>query len=256
MTVTLLGHTPLPRAEELVIVGTGSGSSILKALVRGYTRQNPSATVTVPPSIGSAMGIKSVGNDEYIVGRVARDISSREEQFGLTSVPFARMPIVFFVNSSVSLREITSEQACRIYDGTIRRWDELDGGKGKIRVIRREEGDSSLMVLLKTVTGFADIEFTTRAKTTFSDPITIAETAKQNNAIAYGTWPNIRTEDGVHPLKLNGVGPSDPDYLYVGQLSLIFKEKNLTGTLRDFIGFLSTPEAREIILAAGALPVE
>ena len=197
-----------------------------------------------------------VGDDEFIVGRIARDISKREESFELTSLPFARMPIVFFVNSSVPLEGITSGQVCGIYEGTIRRWEELNGGQGKIRIIRREDGDSSLAILLKTVPGFAEIAFTKRARTTFSDPLTVAETAGQANAIAYGTWPNVRTEKKIRVLKLDGLHPDSSDYPYVGQLSLIYKERNLDGLLEDFVEFLSSPMAHEAILAAGALPVE
>ena len=243
-------------SEELVIVGTGSGSSILKAIGKAFAKQNPEITITVPKSIGSGGGIKAVGNDEYILGRVARDIVGNEKKYGLKQVPFAKMPIAFFVNTSVPISDITPEQACRIYDGTTRKWEEISKGKGKIRVIRREDGDSSLLVLLRALPGFKDITLTRRSKTTFSDPSTVAACAKQKNAIAFGTWPNVKGEPGVHELKLDGVHPAEQKYPYTGTLSLIYKGKNYNGNLKKFVEFISSTAAKKAIIDAGGLPAE
>ena len=102
-------------SEELTIVGTGSGTSILKAIGKAFTKQNPEVSVIVPKSIGSSGGIKAVGNDKYILGRVARDIKDKEKRYGLKHVPFAKMPIVIYVNNSVPISDITPGQVCRIF---------------------------------------------------------------------------------------------------------------------------------------------
>ncbi len=251
--------SPMSHAETsggLVIVGTGSGSSILRAIGEAFTNQNPGISITIPKSIGSGGGIKAVGNDEYILGRVARDIQDQEKKYGLRETPFAKMPIVFFVNNSVPIMDITPEQVCGIYDGTTREWEEIGRGKGKIRVIRREDGDSSLLVLLRAMPGFREITMTRRSKTTFSDPSTVAECARQKNAVAFGTWPNVKNETRVHALKLDGVHPSEHEYPYNGTLSLIYKEKNYNGNLRKFVEFITSTAAEKAIIDAGGLPAE
>lgn len=243
-------------AEEIVIVGTGSGSSILKAIGDEFSKIHPEITITIPKSIGSGGGIKAVGNDENIVGRVARGIEEHEKSYELTAIPFAKMPIVFLVNNSVALTDITTVQACKIFDGTTREWKEIKGGTGKIRVIRREDGDSSLLVLLETLLGFKDITLTPRSKTTFSDPETIAMAGKVENSIAFGTWPNVKSAKGVHALSLNGVKPTNAKYPCVGTLSLVFKEKNNNGNLKLFLDFLSSKAAKTAIINAGGLPAK
>ena len=243
-------------SEELTIVGTGSGTSILKAIGKAFTKQNPEISITVPKSIGSGGGIKAIGNDEYILGRVARDIKDKEKRYGLKCVPFAKMPIIFFVNNSVPISDITPGQVCRIYDGTTRKWEEISKGKGKIRVIRREDGDSSLSILLKALPGFKDITLTPRSKTTFSDPSTLAACTKQKNSIAFGTWPDVRKATDVHELKLGGMHPSNPKYPCTGTLSLIYKEKNYNGNLKKFVEFISSTAAKKAIIDAGGLPAE
>ncbi len=84
-------------AEELVIVGTGSGPPILKAIGEAFNQENPDIKIVVPRSIGSGGGIKEVGNDDYLLGRVARKIKDSEKHFGLSYTPVARVPIVFML---------------------------------------------------------------------------------------------------------------------------------------------------------------
>ncbi|MCP3926695.1 MAG: hypothetical protein GY714_29390 [Desulfobacterales bacterium] len=241
--------------ETLKIVGTGSGVSILKKIGKEFTKKNPSIKIEVPHSIGSGGGIKSVGNEKDILGRVARNLNKGEKLYGLSTVKFARIPIVIFVNKSVKLNSITSKQFCDIYSGKIRRWEQINGGKGKIRVIKRENHDSSDNILKKFVNGYRDIVVTKRSKTTYSDPETIEECGKKINAIAYGAWPNVKIAKNIIALKLNGIHPTDKKYYSVGTLSLIFKEKNLAGSVKKFIEFTKTKKARRVIIKAGGLPV-
>ena len=94
MTVFVIVPVQLAGASgELVIVGTGSGSSIVRAIGTAFTEQNPEIAIIVPKSIGSGGGIKAVGNDEYILGRVARDIEDKEKRYGLTRMPIAKIPM-------------------------------------------------------------------------------------------------------------------------------------------------------------------
>ncbi len=160
-------------AEEITIVGTGSGMPLLRAVGDAFAKANPGVNVLVPGSIGSSGGIKAVGTDKYKIGRVARDIKDTEKHYELTMIPFAKMLIVFFVNKSVSLKDLTPSQVCDIYSGKLENWGNIGGKEGRIRVIRREDGDSSLKVLLKSFPGFKDITLTSRSKTTFTDQETI-----------------------------------------------------------------------------------
>ncbi len=229
---------------------------ILKAVGKAFTRQNPGIFIVVPKSIGSGGGIKAVGNDEYILGRVARDIRDKEKGYGLKQIPIAKIPIVFFVNTGVSISNITAMQACGIYDGTIRRWEEISGGKGKIRVLKREHGDSSLLVLNETLPGFKDITLTPISKTAYTDQQNLEECSKQKNAIAFGTWADAKYETGVRVLKLNGMHPTDPKYPFIGPLSLVYKEKNYNGKVKKFVEFISSDAGRKAVIEAGGLTVE
>ncbi|NQZ66793.1 MAG: substrate-binding domain-containing protein [Lentisphaeria bacterium] len=146
-------------------------------------------------------------------------------------------------------------QLCDIYSGKIKNWKDVGGKDQRIRVIRREDGDSSLAVLLKTLPGFKDITLTKKSKTTLSDPITVEIAGKTAGAIAFGTYPNVIVNNNVHHLALGKLKATDADYPCVGSLALIFKEKNKKGNLGKFIDFVSTKLAKEAITKAGAIPI-
>lgn len=242
-------------AEEITIVGTGSGSSILKAIGADFSKANPDIIINVPKSIGSGGGIKAVGMDKNIIGRVARELKKKESSYGLTYAPFAKMPIIIMTNKNVKLKNLSPEQVCGIYAGIITNWKEVGGQDARIRVIRREDGDSSLAVLLDTFPGFSKITLTTKSKTTHSDPLTIKLCESKKDTIAFGTYPNAKISN-VNVLAINGKAPSDQDYPYVGTLALVFKEANKKGNIAKFVGFALSGSASEAIIKTGGLPAK
>lgn len=253
--ICMFGFVSAALAEEITIVGTGSGTAILKAIGEAFSQQNPGITITVPKSIGSGGGIKAIGRDEYLLGRVARGIKEKEKPYGLTYVSYAKMPIVFFVNKGVNIKNLSTQQVLDIYSGKITNWKDVGGNDARIRVVTREEDDSSLGVLLELFPGFKDITITSKAKTTFSDPETEETVLKTTNVIAYGSYPNVKIID-VHALNIEGKSAADSDYPYVGTLGLIYKEENYTGNIKKFVEFATSEAAHEAITEAGGIPVE
>jgi phosphate transport system substrate-binding protein len=248
----LIGFTPAVSAEEITIVGTGSGTAILEAIGNAFSQQNPGITISVPSSIGSGGGIKAVGRDEHLLGRVARELQEKEEPYGLTYVPYAKEPIVFYVNKSVTVKDLSAQQVLDIYSGKISNWKEVGGEDARMRVVTREEGDSSLSVLLDLFPGFKDITITSKAKTTFSDPETEETVLTTANTIAYGSYPNIKVID-VNVLTIDGKSPADDDYPYVGTLGFVYKEANYTGNIKKFVEFATSEAVHEVIKEAGGI---
>ena len=241
------------QAETITIVGTGSGSAILKAVGDVFSRENPGILVDVPKSIGSGGGIKAVGTEKNLIGRVARGIKEKENHYGLDYIPFVKMPIAFMVNKSVGIRELTPQQICDIYSGKVTDWADVGGKSGKIKVIRREDGDSSLGVLLKTFPGFADITLTAKSKTTYSDPKTCRFVESKADTIAFGTYANAKRHD-VIVLDIAGKNPAGSDYPYIGTLAFVVKKKYKTGTVKKFVEFATSRDVHDAIKTTGGLP--
>ena len=240
-------------AENISIVGTGDGITILQGLGAAFTEIHPETTVTVPPSIGSSGGIKAVGSDQYLLGRIAREIKEKEKPYGLSYLPFAKQPVVFFVNHSVQVKDLSRENILAIFSGQIKNWKELGAAKGKIRVVWREDGDSSRQALGKTLSGFADIVPATKSKVTTTTQETFALVAETPGAIGFGPYSEA-VQAGLNILSLDGKYPTDPAYPSSTVLALIFKEENKTGAISQFLEFVASPEAATVIRRANAVP--
>jgi len=239
-------------AEEIVIVGTGAGTEIVDGLGKAFSKATPGVTIAVPKSIGTGGGIKAVGTDEAKLGRVGRGIKEKERAYGLTYLPVAKLPIVIMTHKGVGVKDLTPQQICDIFSGKVNNWKDVGGKEGVIRVIRREDGDSSLEVLQKTLPGFKGIAITTKSKTTLSDPETLEFVAKIAGAISFGTYPNAKVSD-VATVTIGGKSPATADYPYCGDLGFVFKEKNKTGNIAKFLAFVISPAAQDAIKATGGL---
>jgi len=151
-------------ADEYRVVGTGDGMDVLIALGAAYTADNPGSMVVIPPSIGSGGGIAAVGSEKEILGRIARPLSSTERELGLVATPVFRLSSAIYVHPSVGVTGLTSKQLEDIYAGRIIYWSEIGGNDLRIKVVRREEADSTLLVLRQSMPGWATLEITRRSK--------------------------------------------------------------------------------------------
>ena len=130
-------------AEQVAIPGTGDGVDVLNAVGKAFTEAK-GIEVLVPKSIGSGGALKVVGTDKALLGRVARGIKAKEQQYGLDYVPIFRIPTVIFMNSTVSVDNLTEQQVVDIFSGQITNWSQIGGQDEEFVVDRREDKDSSL----------------------------------------------------------------------------------------------------------------
>jgi phosphate transport system substrate-binding protein len=132
-------------------VGTGDGIELMRTLGASYTAENPQTVIVVPPSIGSGGGLAAVGSDKEILARIARPLTESERALGLVATPVFRLPSAFFLHRSAGVSAMTFEQIADVYAGKITNWREVGGADLRIKVVRREEADSTLTVLRQTM---------------------------------------------------------------------------------------------------------
>ena len=244
--------------DSLVIVGTGSCEEILKKLAEAFNQTQGDFEVVVPKSIGSGGGIKAVGNDEFILGRVARQIKDKEAHFGLTYLPFAKDPIIFAVGNNAKVTSLTTEQIIGIYSGEITNWQQLGGTANPIRVIGREKGETSRTNIEKKLKSFADIENQEHIKVVYHDYEVVNMFDKYFNAIGYLTSSSLN--QNIHPVSIDDVLPdleniSSGRYPLVTEYAFVYKKKCLNEKARRFIDFVFSERGRAILEANNISPV-
>jgi phosphate transport system substrate-binding protein len=241
-------------ASELSVVGTGDGIDVLRSLAAAYSAESSDTTVAVPPSIGSGGGIAAVGADKAILGRIARPLTEAEKSQGIKFVPIVRIPSAIYCHPSAAVTSLGADQLAQIYAGTITNWKEVGGADLKIRVVRREDEDSTLSVLRATMPGWKTLQLTTKAKTAVTTQDAVETVKLVEGAIGFGPRTKALEQDTTI-LRIDGKAPEDPTYPSAVTVGLIYKEATITPEAKAFIAFVAGAKSRPLIVSQGAVPV-
>jgi phosphate transport system substrate-binding protein len=243
------------RADELAIVGTGDGIEMLQAVATAFNAEGAESRVSVPPSIGSGGAVAAVGGERQKLGRVARPLTDAEKAQGLVEVPLARIPSAIFVHRGVGVTSLTSQQVVAIFSGAIDNWSAVGGSDLKIRVVRREDTDSTLSVLRATMPGWKDLVLTSRSKTATTTQDAIETVRQTPGAIGFGPFSPALTGDLV-AVAIDGKAPRDPAYPSAVTLALIYKAATRDAAASDFLAFATSDRAGHILAERGGTPLK
>jgi phosphate transport system substrate-binding protein len=256
--VTAMGLTAQAQTQAqtrtLEVVGTGDGIDLLRAVAAGFNEQNNTVRIEIPASIGSGGGIAAVGSGKSVLGRVARTLSDAEVASGIVYEPLARLPSAFFVHPGVGISGVTSEQLLGIYSGKISNWKELGGADQRIRVVRREDTDSTLIVLRASMPGWHDFEITDKSKTATSTQEAIETVREVAGAIGFGPYSKP-LDQGLTVLRIDGRHPTDLEYPSSVVLALIHLNTISDAGALAFLKFVESPKVHDIIASLGSVPV-
>jgi phosphate transport system substrate-binding protein len=259
LTITCIWGGVL-RAETLVIPGTGACEVVLKVLAADFNSQNPGQEVIVPPSIGSSEGIRLVGTDQALLGRVARPLEEKERGYGLRYLPFARDAVIFAVGANAEVKSLTPAQLTHIFNGKITNWQEAGGNRANIRVVIREPGDSSLRVIVEHIESFRKITFAPSRKIVYHDYEMIEMLGKYRNAIGWVTGSSVYgVKTYINPVAMDNILPTTANvqagrYKLVVDYALVYKEKRLNKLAQKFVDFILSNQGQAILLKYGLIP--
>ena len=137
---------------------------------------------------------------------------------------------------------MTHEQLLAIYAGRITNWQELGGPDQRIRVVRREDADSTLTVLRASMPGWHDLEITEKSKTATTTQEAVETVREVAGAIGFGPFSKP-LEQGLTVLRIDGRYPTDPDYPSSVVLALIYMKSLQDPDAFDFHQIRGEPES-------------
>ncbi len=242
------------RAADLSVVGTGDGIDLLRALGAAYTADHPDINVIVPPSIGSGGGIAAVGSDKEVLARIARPLSDTEKQAGLVATPVFRLPSAFFVHRSANVKNISAAQLADIYRGKITNWKDVGGADIRVKVVRREEQDSTLLVLRQSMPGWKDLPITEKSKMAVTTQEGIDTVKEVEGAVGFGPFTRA-LEMELTVLRIDGRYPTEPEYPSAVTLAFVHKTTTVTPDAKKFIDYVKASKAKTVLSQMGAVPV-
>lgn len=242
-------------AAELPVVGTGDGMDILRALAAAFTADNPDTIVLIPPSIHSGGGLAAVAADTEVLARIARPLNESEAASGIVAVPVFRLPSAIIAHSTVGVDELTSADVADIFAGRVTNWQEVGGNDVRIRVVRREEPDSTLSALRESMPHWQGLEITDKSKVAVTTQDAIDTVRTVEGTIGFAPFTKMM-EGEVVVLKIDGEYPTDPAYPSAVLLSFAYKPSTITEEAEGFVDFVQSEKGRRLLTHMGGVPVQ
>ena len=261
MIVALVLFAGTAFAEEKIrIAGSGSMIPLLNDLAKTYMAENKNVVIEInQKSIESTGGVQSAAAGQIEIGMASRALKDDEKTLGLQAIEISRVAAAIGVNKSVTVREISSENLCKVYSGAIATWKDLGGTAERITPLTRPESDAAKVVLRAGITCFRNLKE--------SSSVVVVPTAPEMNKLLSNRPGSIGITDAtavddsggaIIALKLDGVAPTS-DNVKSGKYKIIKDNYLVTkgepaGAVKAFIAFIRGPKGAKIIESNQAVP--
>ncbi len=247
------------KSEGLIWAGCGiTKKAFMKELAAAYEKK--SGVAIELQGGGATRGIRDVQNGKINIGGACRstlEFNSKERY--VKQIPLAWDAIVFIVNKSNPLNNITLKQVRDIYDGKITNWKQLGGKNLPLKLYVRKSPISGVGQTLRELV-FLDSEkkFTRKAHVVKSSGPAERAVEKNLNAFTASGISSARRRD-VKMLKVHGVKPNfetikDGSYILYRPLYLVTKMVETNPLVNGFITFATSEEGTDIIRKTGTVP--
>ncbi len=226
------------KVTTFTIAGSTSVQPIIEMLAQEYMAQHSQIRINVQGG-GSSAGVKAAATGTAEIGMASRQLHPEEK--GLWEFTLAYDGIAVIVHPTNPITNLTTEQIHDIFSGAITDWSQVGGKPGPINVITREEGSGTraafeeLVLKKKPIVAKAIVQGSTGAvKATIAhDPSSIGYIS----LAAADQTIKILKDDIKRPF-------------------LLLCTARPTGAVANFIEWLRTSEAMDIITAEGLVPVK
>lgn len=243
---------------KLVITGSSTVAPLALELAKRFEKFHPGTRVDVQ-SGGSSRGVADTRQGLADIGMISRTLYAHEKDLRGTALALDGIAVILHKNNPVPL--ISKAQLLQIYTGKISNWQELGGRNGKIVVVSKAAGRSTLDLFvsylqIKDSEIKADIiigENEQGIKTVLGNPLAIGYVSI--GAAAY----HAQAGAALKLLPLEGVKATVDNvkqgtYPLSRSLSFIFKP-DLSPLAKKFMAFSLAPDQIDLVKEQNFVPV-
>jgi phosphate transport system substrate-binding protein len=260
----VVGLTPTQGAPtgisgKLTVAGSTTVLPINQECARLLMEANSAALRISVSGGGSGHGVKSVGAGEIDIGAASRDVKAAEMALypDLKPVAIGRDSVAIILHPGNSVRDMTMEQASKIFCGEITNWKDVGGDDAGIRVITREEGSGTREVFEKYVMKPFEREIAGAASVKSSNGEVRATVSSDAKSIGYLSLSYV--DSSVKAVEIDGVAATvanvrSGDYPISRSLYLITKGEP-SELEQAFIDFVLSSEGQQVVEDMGYIKV-
>jgi len=255
-------HGSAIAGEVIRCSGTGTSIGGMTSLAAEFEKKHPGTRIHLFPSMGSTGGIRATKDGKLDVGFSARPLKDVEKAPGLIEEPYAETAVVFGTRLSNPAEGFRLSEIEEIYNARRTTW--ADGSP--IRLALRPHSDSYTDFLKHIESGMK-----TAVEASYNVPGVFIGTTDRDAARyiertpgAFGvtTYAVVTSEKRkIKMLAVDGVTPtmesiSSGKYPYRITLYLVYRKESYTGRTKEFVDFVFSREAQQILLKNGFFPLK
>lgn len=190
---------------------------------------------------------------------------AKDKNVTMEFLEIGKEAFVFFVNSKNSLDNLSVDEVVKIYSGKIKNYKEVGGKNAKILAFQRDKNSGSQTMLEKIMAGKELMK--APATNVVGDMVGIVKSVgtykNYKNALGfsflYFTKEMVKSSD-IKLLKINGVYPNSQSilnetYPFVGKFYAVTLKENKKESVKEFLEWLKSSEAKLIIQKTGYTPL-
>ncbi|MGH8056257.1 MAG: phosphate ABC transporter substrate-binding protein [Candidatus Entotheonellia bacterium] len=264
LTIALLfalAVLPAQGGEKLVLDGSSGMLPLARALATAYQQQSSDPRVEIGKGLGTGARLQALAEGKIQIALASHGIKPEDVQKGdLKILEVAKGAIVFAVNASVLITNITEAQVCDIYSGKVQSWQALGGSASPIAVLTRPPTEVDPEVIRAKVGCFQELKEVETAKVMARGGDMAKGLAETPHAIGMTSMTVVEQSAGqVKALTLNGVVSTAENvkngrYFLTRDFLFVIKGEP-TPSIKKFLDFVLSPDGDRVILANGAVPL-
>ena len=259
--VLLLGMAPALSEEKIVLDGSSGMLPLARVLAAAYQQKSPSPEVEIGKGLGTGARLGALADNKIQIALASHGIKPEDVQKGnLRVIEVAKGAIVFAINASVPITDITEAQVCDVYSGKVQNWQSFSGSNVPIIVLTRPPAEVDPEVIRAKIGCFAQLKEVETAKVMARGGDMATGLADTPNAIGMTSMTVVEQSAGkVKALTINGVAPTPENvkngrYFLTRDFLFVTKGKP-TVDVQKFLDFVLSSEGDRVILANGAVPL-
>ncbi|BEP28349.1 phosphate ABC transporter substrate-binding protein [Helicovermis profundi] len=240
---------------HVTLVGSTSVTPVAQEIAEAFMKINPKVKVDVQ-GVGSSAGIKSSHDKVSDFGMSSRNLKTGEKEWGLNEHVIAFDGIAVVVNPKNGVKDLTKEEATKIFKGQITNWKEVGGVDKEILVISREAGSGTrgafeeLMDLEKKNSDGKKISAVIKnALIAEGNGAVKANVAKKEYAIGYLSLSYL--DNSIQTVKIDGVDPTTDNIVNgtynISRPFLLLSNGELSKEAKAYLDFVMSDEGQKII---------
>lgn len=247
-----LVFTPGKHYETVQIAGSTSVQPVVEKLADQYQKTHPNVRINVQGG-GSGLGIRTTEQNIVSIGMSSKSLSSGEKD-GLNEYIIGKDGIVIAINTANPINNLTTDEIRDLFSGNISNWNQIGGSDTDVHVIVREAGSGTLQSFQDMIMGKTKIK---KDAIVQSSTESVKQAVKQDpGAIGFISLANV--DGSVKAVSVDGVTPSEQtvangSYKLQRPFELLIKG-NPTGTVKDFLDWVLSPEGQSIVQSQKVVP--